>query len=137
MRRYICYLLRVKTEVCQAGGRHTVKDNQRWCDRCRPVSKERARQRVVKHRERRAGHVVTIRNGEPLRDGLTIEERVRVDTNYERVVRWRADYARHLQAAPSDIAVRMKAGPVGQADAILEGMEELLRLLRRRNRGQS
>lgn len=92
---------------------------------------------MVKHRERRAGHVVTIRNGEPLRDGLTIEERVRVDTNYERVVRWRADYARHLQAAPSDIAVRMKAGPVGQADAILEGMEELLRLLRRRNRGQS
>ena len=91
----MCNVHGVRTEVCEAGGQHTVKDNQRWCDRCRPVSKD-----------------------------------------YERVLRWRADYARQLQAAPSEIAVRMKAGAVGQADAILEGMEDLLRLLRRRNRGQ-
>lgn len=132
----MCNVHGVRTEVCEAGGQHTVKDNQRWCDRCRPVSKERARQRVVKHRERLAGHAVSPRPREQPPAGLTIQERVRVDANYERVLRWRADYARQLQAAPSEIAVRMKAGAVGQADAILEGMEDLLRLLRRRNRGQ-
>lgn len=123
----------MKTEACLAGGQHTVKDNQRWCDQCRPLAKERARQRVVKHRARKTPTANAREDRRTRAAGLTFEERLLVAKELERVSTWRAEYARLMVSTSAETSTRIKAGPVGQADAVLDTVEGVLRLLLRRH----